>query len=92
VLIAADLHYRIARLHPFFDGNGRTARLLMNAHLMQCDFPPLIIEPDRRGEYLDALDRGQEIGDATAFRGFVIDGVKRALDDYAQRLNIDRSN
>ena len=89
-LVAADLHYRIARLHPFFDGNGRTARLLMNAHLLQRDFPPLIIEPDRRGEYLDALDRGQETGDATAFRRFVIDGVERALDDYAQRLNIDR--
>ena len=86
VLVAADLHYEIARLHPFFDGNGRTARLLMNAHLLQRRFPPLIIEPDRRGAYLDALDAGQDAGDASAFRLFVADAMLQSLQQYAQAL------
>jgi Fic family protein len=84
VLVAGDLHYEIARLHPFFDGNGRTARLLMNAHLLQHRYPPLIIEPDRRGAYLDALDEGQETGDASAFRLFVADAMLEALEYYAR--------
>lgn len=86
VLVAADLHYEIARLHPFFDGNGRTARLLMNAHLLQNHYPPLIIEPDRGGAYLDALDAGQDTGDAAAFRLFVADAMQLALEHYAAIL------
>lgn len=86
VLVAADLHYEIARLHPFFDGNGRTARLLMNAHLLQHRYPPLIIEPDRRGAYLDALDAGQDTGDAGAFRLFVADAMLQSVQHYAKIL------
>lgn len=86
VLVAADLHYEVARLHPFFDGNGRTARLLMNAHLLQRRFPPLIIEPDRRGAYLDALDAGENVGDASAFRLFVADAMLQSLQQYAKTL------
>jgi Fic family protein len=86
VLVAADLHYEVARLHPFFDGNGRTARLLMNAHLLRHRYPPLIIEPDRRGAYLDALDTGQETGNADAFRLFVADAMLDALEHYAKIL------
>jgi Fic family protein len=88
VLVAADLHYEIARLHPFFDGNGRTVRLLMNAHLLQHRFPPLIIEPQSRGAYLDALDAGQENGDASAFRTFIADEVERAIDHYTAILRV----
>jgi len=86
VLVAADLHYDVARLHPFFDGNGRTARLLMNAHLLQHQYPPLIIEPVSRGAYLDALDTGQDIGDASAFRLFVADAMLQSLEHYAKTL------
>jgi Fic family protein len=86
VLVAADLDYEIARLHPFFDGNGRTARLLMNAHLLQRRYPPLIIEPDRRGVYLDALDAGQDVGDASAFRLYVADAMLTSAEHYRQIL------
>ncbi len=86
VLVAADLHYEIARLHPFFDGIGRTVRFLMNAHFLQNRYPPLIIEPDRRGAYLDALDTGQETGDAGAFRLFVADAMLQSLEYYAAIL------
>ncbi|MDB5073139.1 MAG: huntingtin interacting protein E-like protein [Candidatus Eremiobacteraeota bacterium] len=88
VVVAADLHYETARLHPFFDGNGRTARLLMNAHLLQRFFPPLIIEPNARGAYLDALDAGQETGDASAFRLFIAGAMQQSLEQYAKILSI----
>lgn len=40
---AALAHYKLVKIHPFDDGNGRTSRLLMNALLMQAGFPPVII-------------------------------------------------
>ncbi len=56
VLQAAELHYNIAAVHPFRDGNGRTARLIMNYHLLARGFPHTIIDVSQRAEYLAALD------------------------------------
>ena len=43
VEIAAEAHYRLVTIHPFIDGNGRTARLLMNLILLQNGYPPALI-------------------------------------------------
>lgn len=56
VLQAAELHYNLVAIHPFRDGNGRTARLLMNYHLLARGFPYVIIDVAQRSEYLAALD------------------------------------
>lgn len=56
VLQAAELHYNLVAIHPFRDGNGRTARLLMNYHLLSRGFSHVIIDVAQRGEYLAALD------------------------------------
>jgi Fic family protein len=56
VLRAAELHYNVVAVHPFRDGNGRTARLLMNYELIRRGFPHTIIDVAERGEYLAALD------------------------------------
>ena len=56
VIRAAELHYNLAAVHPFNDGNGRTARLMMNYLLLRNDYPYAIIDVARRGEYLTALD------------------------------------
>ena len=58
----------------------------MNAHLLQHRYPTLIIEPDRRGAYLDALDAGQDLGDAGEFRLFVAGAMLQSLEHYAKIL------
>lgn len=62
VLVAAVAHYNLVRIHPFDDGNGRGARILMNLILMKRGFPPAIVRQERRRAYLEALaqaDSGQ---------------------------------
>ncbi|MBA2593654.1 MAG: Fic family protein [Gammaproteobacteria bacterium] len=46
-----ELHVGFVRVHPFFDGNGRMARLLANLPLLMAGFPPLIVPEQKREEY-----------------------------------------
>ena len=50
-------HAAFERIHPFFEGNGRTGRLLMNLVLVRLGYPPTIIRYRDRNRYLDALDK-----------------------------------
>ncbi|MGL4607179.1 MAG: Fic family protein [Eubacteriaceae bacterium] len=54
---AAELHKKFVFIHPFSDGNGRTARLLMNLALMQDGYLPAIIPFIRRVDYIGALEK-----------------------------------
>ena len=62
---AAEAHYRLVFIHPFRDGNGRTARLLMNLLLLQQGYPVAVITKERREEYIEALVYGQSHQDDT---------------------------
>jgi Fic family protein len=57
VEFAAIIHRELVTIHPFIDGNGRAARLLMNMALLQSGYPVAIIPPVLRREYLDALNK-----------------------------------
>ncbi len=48
-------HMSFVRIHPFFDGNGRIARLIANLPLLKGGYPPLLIALERRAEYIDLL-------------------------------------
>ncbi len=50
-----DLHVSFVRIHPFFDGNGRLARLLANIPVLKAGLPPIIIPKTQRKTYIDAL-------------------------------------
>ena len=58
--LAALAHYRLVALHPFYDGNGRTCRLLMNFILMQAGFPAVTIRKEQK--QVCAGFRGVECG------------------------------
>lgn len=78
VLQAAELHYNVAAIHPFSDGNGRTARLIMNYHLLRHGFPHVIIDVTQREEYLAGLD-GCNAGQWERFGLFVVASVDRSI-------------
>jgi len=53
---ALHTHFHIARIHPFYDGNGRTARLVQNIMLESAGFPPAAVRESERLEYMQLLD------------------------------------
>ncbi len=57
VEFAAQLHKRFVFVHPFKDGNGRVARLLMNLALLQDGYLPAVVPPILRGDYVSLLER-----------------------------------
>jgi len=55
IVLASLFHYRFIRIHPFDDGNGRVARILMNFILMQFGYPPVIIKTEDKENYYRVL-------------------------------------
>lgn len=78
---AVEFHCRFARIHPFYDGNGRTARLLMNFILRQHGYPEAVIRVHDRDRYLGILERSEAHGD-DEFIAFVADYSAFAADLY----------
>ncbi len=60
VELAALFHYRYIRIHPFEDGNGRIARLLMNYILLRHGYPMIVIRSQKKKAYLDALGKADK--------------------------------
>ncbi|MFH1391175.1 MAG: Fic family protein [Candidatus Diapherotrites archaeon] len=75
-VLAVLFHHKFEKIHPFFDGNGRTGRMLMNFILLKSNYPPLIIQNKHRSEYLDALN--------TADASFIDQAEKKDYKELAQ--------
>ncbi len=84
VLTGAISHYNMVRIHPFDDGNGRGARILMNLVLMKQGFPPAIIKMEQRRAYLESLAQADQ-GNLSPFLELVAQSLiqtqKSILDD-----------
>ena len=81
-----DAHFRLVAIHPFADGNGRTARLLMNLLLLRGGYPPVAIQPEDRKTYLDSLEHASLREDLTPFRTFLYQRLDAALREYLSAL------
>jgi Fic family protein len=83
---AFEAHARLVTIHPFSDGNGRTARLLMNLLLMKDRYPPVVIGPEHRVQYLDSLQKLQTESDGAAYTEFMYGRLEESLDYHLSVL------
>ncbi len=79
IILAANFHYKFIRIHPFDDGNGRTARILMNFILMQFDYPPVIIKTENKQDYYAVL-RQADGGVLEPFIDYIAKNLVHSLD------------
>lgn len=86
VELATLAHYELVTIHPFADGNGRTARLLMNLILMQNGYPPAIISKRQRERYITSLEHAQLGGSRDTFDRLLAKSVERSLDIYLRAV------
>lgn len=77
--VAAILHHRFIVIHPFADGNGRTARLLVNYHLMRYGLMPLVVKSADKSNYLRCLKLA-DAGDLVPFMEYLADAEVWALE------------
>lgn len=83
---AFEAHAQLGTIHPFADGNGRTARLLTNLMLLKTGYPPVIVGPEHRPDYLDALETRQLAGDSAPFETFMAARLIESLDLYLDAI------
>jgi Fic family protein len=85
VEFAAIIQKELVTIHPFIDGNGRVARLLMNLALLQAGYPLAIIPPVLRRDYLDALNKTHK-GDDGSFIRFITGVCYESAKEYLRLL------
>ena len=85
VELASILHHKLVSIHPFFDGNGRTSRLMMNVILMQAGIPLVTILKNDRKRYYRTLNEADK-GNYRPFVNFIAQAVERTIDIYLKVL------
>ena len=73
-------HLDFVSIHPFSDGNGRCARLLMNLLLMQNGFCPIIIRPRDRKRYINSIEKAQLTGNIDDYMKFMVTRLSQSFD------------
>jgi Fic family protein len=83
---AFTAHRRLVDIHPFNDGNGRTARLLMNLILIRGGYPPVAVRPEDRPIYVHALQEARMGGGVDRFDRLLHERLDAALEQYLSAL------
>lgn len=79
IIIAATFHYRFIRIHPFDDGNGRMARLLMNMILIKHGYTVAVVPVEERNQYIGVLEQADKTENLTEFIAYIAACCKYAL-------------
>ncbi len=77
--ICFDAHFDLVTVHPFYDGNGRTSRLLMNYLQLLFDFPAAIVFKEDKALYFEALQQTRSMEDISIFRSFMYHQYEKYL-------------
>ena len=80
IIVAATFHYRFVRIHPFDDGNGRLARLLMNMILIRHGYTVAIIEAESRDQYIREIEEVARTDTLSQFIEFIASCCEYSLD------------
>lgn len=83
---AFTAHRRLVDIHPFNDGNGRTARLVMNLILIRGGYPPVAVRPEDRLEYIHSLQQEQAGQGTDTFFQFLYKSLDETLTEYLSVL------
>jgi Fic family protein len=86
LIVSAEAHTKFVSIHPFIDGNGRTARLLMNLILLQNGYVPAVIRNKDRSAYLDAIELWQNKDEKEMLYNIIIDYEKESLEIYLKTI------
>jgi Fic family protein len=94
VEFAAQLHWRFTTIHPFMDGNGRTARLLMDLSLVKAGYPLVNIQPGEkaRTEYIHSLSESNRRNNPEPFTRVVVGYVDKELDFMIHTVQLAERN
>ena len=82
IVIAATFHYRFVRIHPFDDGNGRMARLLMNMILIKHGYTVALIRQEHRDQYLRQLEQVDKTENLAEFIDYIANCCEYSLNLY----------
>lgn len=87
---AIEAHYRLVTIHPFVDGNGRTARLLLNSILLENGYMPIIIRTIDRRRYLSALETYQTKENSEPYYKFMLSAMNRSFKMMIDLLDVNK--
>lgn len=83
--LSFDAHFGLVSIHPFYDGNGRTSRLLMNYIQQLSNLPLAIVFKEDKQDYFEALVKAREQEDISIFRAFMADQYAKHLIEEINR-------
>lgn len=86
--LAAMAHKCLVDIHPFIDGNGRTARLLMNLILVNAGYGVVSVPPVWRNDYINALSASRRLNDMEPFCKLITECVIETERDYCRLLKL----
>jgi Fic family protein len=86
LILSFDAHFELVSIHPFYDGNGRTSRLLMNYIQHYYHLPMAIVFKEDKAEYIQALEDARHKEDLTPFRNFMAQQYENYLTQEIQNF------
>ncbi len=99
IIKAADMHAEFESIHPFIDGNGRTGRFILSLEVIKNGYPPFIVYPIKRLDYINSLRVYNIKNDITEVRNFVVENIyettkalKRFLDNATSESIVNASD
>ncbi len=89
IVLATHVHHKLVHIHPFNDGNGRTARLLMNLLLMQKGYPLVVILKNDRKKYYTYLEQADR-GKMDQLEKLIAQAVERSMNLYLSAISEEK--